>query len=326
MIEVKALTKSFVVHEKEPGLKASLAGLFRRRWTEKRALDSISFSAGPGEIVGLVGANGAGKTTLVKILAGIVAPSSGFARVLGYDPWRRENALRRQIALIMGQKAQLWWDLPASDSFLLLKEIYQIPDADFRARVAELASALDVAPQLKTPVRRLSLGERMKVEIMAALLHNPRVIFLDEPTIGLDLTAQRSIRRFLREYRERFNPIVILTSHYMQDIEELCERVLIIRDGKFVFDGSLQSIRNQLEINKRLTVSLGHDLIASPQIAGAELVSAERDGFVLRVERSHVPEVASFVLANYPVTDLAVEEDDIGIVIERYMRRGAQTQ
>ena len=326
MIEVTQLTKSFSVHEKEPGLKAALSGIFARRWVEKRALDSITFSANPGEIVGLVGANGAGKTTLVKILAGIIAPTSGSARVLGFDPWRRDNAMRRQIALIMGQKAQLWWDLPASDSFLLLKEIYQIPEADFKSRVAELSDALEVTPQLKTPVRRLSLGERMKVELMAALLHNPRVIYLDEPTIGLDLTAQRSIRRFLQQYRQRYNPIIILTSHYMQDIEELCERVLIIRDGKFVFDGRLQSIRTQLEINKRLTVSLGVDLVVTPQIGGAELVSSDRGGFVLRVERSRVPEVVSQVLANYAVTDLAVEEDDIGIVIERYMRRGAQAQ
>ena len=324
MIQVTDLTKSFNVHQKEAGLKASLRGLFARRWTEKRALDSISFSASPGEIVGLVGANGAGKTTLVKILAGIIAPSSGSARVLGYDPWRRENALRRQIALIMGQKAQLWWDLPASDSFLLLKEIYQIADGDFKSRVDELSIALDISDQLKTPVRRLSLGERMKVELIAALLHNPRVIFLDEPTIGLDLTAQRSIRRFLQQYRARHNPIIILTSHYMQDIEELCERVLIIRDGKFVFDGSLQSIRNQLEINKRITVSLGADLVAAPQLSRAELVSFDRGGFVLRVARSDVPEVVSSLLAEYTVTDLSVEEDDIGIVIERYMRRGTQ--
>jgi len=326
MIEVKDLSKSFIVHEKEAGLKASLAGLFARRWTEKRALDSISFSAAAGEIVGLVGANGAGKTTLVKILAGIISPTSGSARVLGFDPWRRENALRRQIALIMGQKAQLWWDLPAADSFLLLKEIYQISDGDFRARVHELSEALDVTPQLRTPVRRLSLGERMKVELIAALLHNPRVIFLDEPTIGLDLTAQRSIRRFLQQYRQRFNPIIILTSHYMQDIEELCERVLIIRDGKFVFDGGLQSIRSQLEINKRLTVSISSDLINAPKVEGAELVSSDRGGFVLRVERSRVPDVVAYVLANYPVSDLSVEEDDIGIVIERYMRRGASAR
>lgn len=324
MIDVKNLSKSFVVHQKEAGLKASLSGLFKRRWTEKIALDSISFSAKAGEIVGLVGSNGAGKTTLVKILAGIINPTSGSARVLGYDPWRRENALRSQIALIMGQKAQLWWDLPATDSFLLLKEIYQIESDQFNTRVTELAAALELDAQLRTPVRRLSLGERMKVELMAALLHNPKVIFLDEPTIGLDLTAQRAIRRFLQQYRQRYNPVIILTSHYMQDIEELCERVLIIRDGRFVFDGSLQSIRSQIEINKRLTVSLGTDLIAQPKIEGAELVSSEQGGFVLRAERSKVPEIVSYVLANFPVSDLAVEEDDISIVIERYMRRGVK--
>lgn len=244
MIEVSNLSKVFKAFRKEPGLMGSLKSLVKRDYREKHALRGVSLKIAPGEIVGLVGANGAGKTTLVKILAGIIHPSAGTARVLGFDPWKRQNDFKRQIALVMGQKAQLWWDLPASDCFILLREIYQIPKPDFDRRLAQLTSALRVGDELKTPIRQLSLGERMKMELIATLLHEPKVVFLDEPTIGLDITAQRAIREFLLDYRRTHKPAMILTSHYMEDIRQMCERMIIIRDGQFVYDGSLAEILN----------------------------------------------------------------------------------
>src|SRR5665647_3982490 len=222
MIEVKNLRKTFTSHVKEPGLKGSIKSLFKRQFKTKDALKSVSLKIEQGEIIGLIGANGAGKTTLVKILAGIVHPTSGEATVLGFKPWERDNQYRKQMSLIMGQKASVWWDLPALDSFILLKEIYQIPDATYRKNLDFLSDTLMIKDQLKTPVRKLSLGERMKVELMAALLHEPRVIFLDEPTIGLDISAQKAVREFMRNYQREFKPITILTSHYMEDIKELC--------------------------------------------------------------------------------------------------------
>jgi len=233
MIHVQNLTKTFRVHRKEPGLMGSLRSLFRRQWIDKHALKGVSLEVNAGEIVGLVGANGAGKTTLVKTLAGIIHPTAGDAQILGYTPWERRNEFRRQIALIMGQKAQLWWDLPADDCFLLLQEIYRLPDKEFRRNLDYLVEALGVTDQLNIQIRRLSLGERMKMELVAALLHQPKIVFLDEPTIGLDLTAQRAIRNFILEYRREHQPAMILTSHYMEDIERLCERIVIINEGEF---------------------------------------------------------------------------------------------
>ena len=226
MIRTRKLTKTFHVHEKEPGLKGSLRSLFRRKRIARHALVDVDLEVAPGEIVGLIGENGAGKTTLVKMLAGIIHPTSGEAEVLGEVPWKRANEFRRQIALVMGQKAQLWWDLPAADCFLLLREIYRIPEAAYQERLHTLAEMLDVGQHLKVQLRRLSLGERMKMELIAALLHQPRVVFLDEPTIGLDLSAQRAIRSFLLTYREQHQPAMLLTSHYMEDIERLCKRIV----------------------------------------------------------------------------------------------------
>ncbi|MHC4162708.1 MAG: ABC transporter ATP-binding protein, partial [Planctomycetota bacterium] len=225
MIRVHELSKTFYVHKKAPGLRASLKSLFRRERVAKHAVAGVSLEVKEGEIVGLLGPNGAGKTTLVKMLAGIIHPTAGEAQVLGFTPWERDNRFRRQIALIMGQKAQLWWDLPAADCFLLLKEIYRVRDAEYKETLAYLTGVLDVEQQLNIQIRRLSLGERMKMELIAVLLHRPRVVFLDEPTIGLDLSAQRSIRDFILRYREEHKPAMILTSHYMEDIQRLCERI-----------------------------------------------------------------------------------------------------
>ena len=329
MIEAKNVSKVFRVHRKEPGLKASVRSLFHREWIDKEALKGVSLEVKAGEIVGLVGANGAGKTTLVKILSGIIHPSSGEVKVLGYAPWERRNEFRRQIALIMGQKAQLWWDLPAADCFLLLREIYRIPRLEFEQGLERLTSALGVREQLKIQVRRLSLGERMKMELIAALLHRPKVVYLDEPTIGLDLMAQRSIREFLLEYRREHAPAMLLTSHYMEDIERLCERILIIREGALVYDGSLDRIVKDFAKHKiviaRLARALGPGATAGISKLG-ELSPMEPGGDTLRlkVDRDRVPEAAQAILRDLPVADLSIEEEDIGTVIEEILKSGGK--
>lgn len=320
MIQVENLKKSFRVHKKEPGLKGSLKGLVNRQWEEKHALKGVSLSVGPGEIVGLVGANGAGKTTLVKLLAGIVHPTSGVARVLGHTPWERDNAFRSQIALIMGQKAQLWWDLPAADCFLLLQEIYRLPEAEFRASLDKLTSALQVQKQLNTPIRRLSLGERMKMELIAALLHRPKVVFLDEPTIGLDLNAQRAIREFLLDYRREHQPAMILTSHYMEDIERLCERIVIIREGEFVYDGPLREVLARYAGHKVVTAKLNSEAPPAVLPAGlAELLSQDAAEAKFKVPRAKVAEAAALILKSLPVADLSIEEEDISDIISKLL-------
>ncbi len=342
MIRVRGLRKTFRVHRKAPGLKGSIKALFSRDWQEVHALKGVDLDVEAGEIVGLVGANGAGKTTLVKALAGIIHPTAGTAEVLGYVPWQRKNAFRRQIALIMGQKAQLWWDLPAGDGFLLLREIYQIPPDRFRASLDELVAALGVEAKLNVQIRRLSLGERMKMELIAALLHSPKVVFLDEPTIGLDLTAQRAIREFILDYRRRESPAMILTSHYMEDIEKLCKRIVLVSQGEIVYDGSVAAMLAGHAKHKVLTVHLRAD--AAAETTGAETaVAAEAAGAEARillpeglgevvesgpltvqvkVARADAAAASSWLLQNLPVADLAIAEEDVGTVIESIMKRG----
>ncbi len=327
MIEVTGLSKSFKIHRKQPGLKASLKALFVRDWIEKHALKEATLHVSPGEIVGLVGANGAGKTTLIKLLAGIIYPSSGTAKVLGYVPWERNNNFRRQIALIMGQKAQLWWDLPAGDSFLLLKEIYEIEDQAFNEQLDFLTATLDVKQLLNLQLRRLSLGERMKMELIAALLHKPKVIYLDEPTIGLDITAQRSIRTFLADYCKERKPAIILTSHYMQDILELCKRIIIIRQGEFVYEGTSADIAETYQAKKFIQLQTNNDAavnqiteLLKPQNIIVEKVT---EGVCrLPLTREQLPAVMSEILKTVTVEDITVEDEDITSVIENIMRFG----
>ena len=256
------------------------------------------------------------------MLAGIIHPTSGTAEVLGYTPWKRDNRLRRQIALIMGQKAQLWWDLPAGDSFLLLKEIYQIPATTFRENLDYLTQVLGVASELHIQVRRLSLGERMKMELIAALLHGPRVVFLDEPTIGLDLTAQRAIRDFILEYREEHQPAMVVTSHYMEDIERLCERILILRDGEIIYDGSLRQVVDTYATHKVIVAHLHKASGTPPPNDGAlskfgAILKQTEDVVRLEVARDRVAQAAGHILTSYAVADLAIEEIEIGTIIER---------
>ena len=323
MIHVQNLTKIFRVHKKEPGFVGSVRSLFRRQWIDKHALKGVSLEVKAGEIVGLVGPNGAGKTTLVKALAGIIHPTSGTAQVLGHIPWERKNEFRRQIALIMGLKAQLWWDLPAADCFLLLKEIYRLPDKEFRRNLDHLVKALDLRDQLNIQIRRLSLGERMKMELIAALLHQPKIVFLDEPTIGLDLTAQRAIRNFILEYRREHQPAMILTSHYMEDIERLCERIVIIKDGEFVYDGPLSKVVHEFAKHKVISAQLNPKEGAAPAFPTelGEVVTSNEEVLKVKVLRSQIPEAATFLLKNFPVLDLNIEEEDIGNIIEALFRK-----
>lgn len=305
-----------------------MKSLFSRKEIEKHAVAGVSFSIGEGEIVGLIGANGAGKTTLVKMLAGIIHPSGGSARVLGYDPWERDDRLRNQVALIMGQKAQLWWDLPAADCFLLLREIYRIPEAEFRKTLDELVSVLGVEEQLNIQIRRLSLGERMKMELLAALLHTPRVVYLDEPTIGLDLTAQRAIREFVLRYQQKHSPAMILTSHYMEDIERLCKRIMIIRDGVIVYDGALDQVVKMYATHKIVTVHLPED---GPKFDRAEFEKLGEieefgtDTIKLNVARESAAHAAARLVDLTRAVDLNIEEVEIGTIIESILRAKGST-
>lgn len=323
MMEVMDLCKEFKVHRKQPGLVGSIRSLVKRESIIKRAVSKVRFEVGEGEIVGLVGANGAGKTTLVKMLAGIIHPTGGDARVLGHRPWERHNDFRRRVALIMGQKAQLWWDLPAADCFLLLKEIYQIPAATFRKNLDFLTETLRVKGELNIQIRRLSLGERMKMELIAALLHDPKVVYLDEPTIGLDLSAQRAIREFVLDYRERQRPAMLLTSHYMEDIEKLCKRILIIREGEIVFDGPLNEVVRTFARHKVVSVQLksaDNRPIDLERLvpAGMDMEVLEQSGGLLRIQapRDEIPNLAGRLVTELDVHDLSVEEVDIASVIE----------
>jgi len=321
VIEVRGLTKTYRVHRKAPGLKASMRALFVREHVDKHALRGVDLRVETGEIVGLVGSNGAGKTTLVKVLTGILHPSGGHVRVLGHDPWKRDDDYRRRIALIMGQKAQLWWDLPAADGFLLLREIYRVDPARHAENLERLAVALDVKDLLHVQVRRLSLGERMKMELIAALLHEPDVLFLDEPTIGLDLTAQRAMREFILEYQTEHDTAMILTSHYMEDIESLCPRIVILREGEVVYDGSRDKLMRDYAREKVVVAHLQHDHADADfasHLEGPGIHGVTQDGETLRVRvgRDDVTGVAAHVLANLPVRDLSIEEPEIGTIIE----------
>ena len=324
LIEVRNLSKTFDVTSKDPGLTGSLRSLVRRRVLRKHAVRDVSFTVDAGEIVGLVGSNGAGKTTIVKMLAGIVHPSGGRARVLGYEPWRRSDAFRRRIALVMGQKPALWWDLTAADCFLLLREIYDIPPADYRARLSELTEALGVSHELDVQVRRLSLGERMKLELVGMLLHAPDVVFLDEPTIGLDLAAQRAIREFLMRYRQERQPAVILTSHYMDDIEHLCDRLLILQAGELVYDGTLREVGQRFAAHKIVTLHLRPG--QAPKVSRAELeplgevVEMGPQRIRIHVARATAAHAAARLVDLTEAVDLLVEEEEIGTIIEKITR------
>jgi ABC-2 type transport system ATP-binding protein len=320
MIEVRGLTRHFRYYEKREGLGGSVGNLFRRKAMTREAVRGISFTIGEGEIVGFLGPNGAGKTTTLKMLSGIMHPTAGHAQVLGHVPWQRRKDFRMRIAIVMGQRSQLWPDLPAHESFALNRAIYEVEAGAYQRTLGELVELFDIGSLLPVQVRRLSLGERMKMEIVAALLHQPRVVFLDEPTIGLDLLSQRTIRDLIRTLNRRYRTTVMLTSHYLSDIEDLCERVILINRGAIVYDGALTGVNAALAEKK--TVKLALSLPVAPEVLSRYEGFAGLEGLTVsyRVDRSAVRAFSRRVLDDLPVADLTIEEVPLEEGIARLYR------
>lgn len=321
VITTQGLARSYKSYEKNEGFVGSLKGFFERRHTIKHALHPTDLQLFKGEIVGLVGSNGAGKTTLLKLLAGLIHPSQGDANVLGFRPWERDFRFLRQMSILLGQKNQLWWDLAPMDSFRLLGEIYDIPQDEVRRRVSELAEVLDCASVLKTQLRRLSLGERMKMEIIGALLHRPQLLFLDEPTIGLDILAQKSIREFLSHYVDRHRPTVILTSHYMDDIARLASRLLLISRGTIVYDGTVNDFVRRTENENRILFDLSEPLDRDVTLKTGVVLKAGTLSPELKVKSQELPALLGQVTALPGIQNLRVEEVDFEDVIHRFMEK-----
>ena len=314
VIHIHDLSKTYIVTERESGVMASLRSLVHRTSEEIPAVDRISFDLQAGEVVGFLGPNGAGKTTTLKMLSGLLHPTAGDVTVLGYIPSRRLSDFLRQITLVMGQRNELVWDIPAQDSFELNRAIYRIPFSDYKRTLDELTDLLELGPLLRKPVRNLSLGERMKCELAAALLHRPQVVFLDEPTIGLDVTMQRRIRGFVAEYNRRYGATVLLTSHYMADVEALCRRVVVIHHGRLLFDGDLSKLLQQFTSHK--TIVLQVDKPDADLHSYGEVVSYEDGHYTLRVPKQETARITGRLLADLPVVDLLVEDPPIEEVIE----------
>ena len=316
VIETRGLTKVYRTYRKEGGLRGSIKGLVRRTYQETRAADDVTFQIDEGELVGFLGPNGAGKTTVLKMLSGLLNPTAGEARVLGFVPWERSNEMKRQFALVMGQKNALWWDLPAQESLELNRAIYGIDRDRFKKVVNGLADLLDVQDKMNVMVRELSLGERMKMELISALIHEPRVLFLDEPTIGLDVVSQKRVREFLRVYNREHKIVTMLTSHYMQDIEELCERVIVIDHGKIFFDGPLEAIIDRFSSAKIISLSFEEGAACDFTRFG-EVVEQKPMSVQLKVPRAQVTDVARNLLDNCRVTDINVQELPVEEVIRQ---------
>jgi ABC-2 type transport system ATP-binding protein len=319
IIEASGLTKTYRVFQKREGVRGAFRGLFRREYREVHAVEGISFSIEPGEMVAFLGPNGAGKTTTLKMLAGLIYPSAGTASVLGFTPWERRDAFRRQFALVMGQKNQLWWDLPASDSFELLREIYGIGREESRATLAELTEILGVEALTRQAVRELSLGERMKMELIAALLHRPGLLLLDEPTIGLDVVAQVAIQKCLREYHQRRGVTMLLTSHYMRDVETLCDRVLVIAHGSLVYDGPLSGIVDRFGRFKLIKLEFEEEAPADLSKFG-EVVRQDGPLAEIRVERSDVAAALGSILDQHRLADVSVVDPPLEEVIAKVFK------
>jgi ABC-2 type transport system ATP-binding protein len=314
-ITVSHLSKHFKIYKKEAGLMGSVHSFFKRTYETSKAVDDISFSIKQGELVGFIGPNGAGKTTTLKCLSGLIYPTSGDISVLGYKPFDRDHSFLRSISLVMGQKSQLWWDLPPMESYLLYKEMYDIPAKQFKDTLDELTDLLELADILKVQVRKLSLGQRMKCELVAQLLHRPKILFLDEPTIGLDIVMQQKIRSFVRQYNEKYNATILLTSHYMDDVEELCKRVIIINHGKLLYDGLLSEIVSKHTQLKRISVVFEQPVAREALEKIGKVVAVEGQNVTLETTKEHVAFVAGQLLSHYPVIDLTIEEPQIEEVI-----------
>src|SRR5207302_7957588 len=317
IIAATDLVKTYRVFQKKPGLTGALRALVRREYKVVRAVDGVSFTIEPGEMVAFLGPNGAGKTTTLKMLSGLIFPSGGSATVLGFTPWERDDAFRRQFALVMGQKNQLWWDLPAADSFQLHREIYSLPEEQFDRTLGELTELFNVEKLTRQPVRELSLGERMKMELIAALLHQPQLLLLDEPTIGLDVVAQAAIQKCLRDYNARHGVTMLLTSHYMRDVEALCARVLVISHGKVIYDGPLDKIAEQFGQSKLVKIHFDGDTAPADLERFGEVTSCEGPVADLKVERARLTEVLGAILEHHTVIDVSVQDPPLDQVIAR---------
>jgi ABC-2 type transport system ATP-binding protein len=317
VIQVNDLKKYYQVFQKEPGLSGAVKSLFKRKYENVKAVDDISFSINAGELVGFIGPNGAGKTTTLKVLSGLLYPTAGSAQVLGYTPFDRKPEFQKQFSLVMGQKNQLWWDLPALDSFLLNKEIYEVPTVQFDHTLNELVTMLDLKSVIKVQVRKLSLGQRMKCELVAALLHQPKVLFLDEPTIGLDVVMQQKIREFIKSYNQKYQATIILTSHYMDDVKELCSRVIIIDKGRVFFDGQLDEIIKKYADRKILEVVFDRPMEKKSfaPIRAAKIKTFKPTRTVFTVKRDKVNTIAAELLKSFPVVDLNITESSIEDII-----------
>ncbi len=328
VIQVKDLSKVYRVPEREAGLGAAFRSLVRRRYKDVPAADAVSFTLEPGEVVGFIGPNGAGKTTILKMLSGLLFPTRGEARVEGFVPWERKPEFLRRIAMVMGNRNQLVWDNTLLDSFLVLAEIYRVPRAEFRRNLDELVELLEIGDLLQKMPRHLSLGQRMRCELAAALLHRPRILFLDEPTLGLDVTMQFRLRRFIGEYNRRHGATIILTSHYMADVVSLCPRVILIHQGRLLYDGDLTRLAEQLAPFRliRLTVANGDGEAVAQMLAffepEASVIEQNERRYTLRVRRADAAQVTARLLNTIPLADLTVEDPPIEAVIDQVYREG----
>jgi ABC-2 type transport system ATP-binding protein len=320
VIDVRGLRKHYRVHRREPGLAAALRSVFRRRYEWVKAVDGIDFAVAPGERVGFLGPNGAGKTTTLKILAGLLYPTQGEVQVAGHLPQRRETAFLQQITLVMGQKQQLIWDLPPSETFALNRAIYDIPRPQFEETVRELTQLLELGDLVGKPTRQLSLGERMKCELAAALLHRPKVLFLDEPTIGLDVSMQATVRTFVKAYNERFGATVLLTSHYMDDVVALCPRVIVIDRGRLIYDGDLRELVHRVRPDKRVVIRLGREVAKAELARFGQLVSVSETQAVVQIAAEEVSSAVGRILSGLPVVDLTVEDPPLEEVMSELFR------
>src|SRR3989338_1287858 len=315
VISVNNLKKYYQVHKKEPGLWGGVKSFLNRKYLDVKAVDGISFKINEGELVGFIGPNGAGKTTTLKVLSGLLYPTSGNLSVWGREPFKREKQFQTQISLIMGQKNQLWWDLPAMDTFILNKEIYEVGKQQFEDTLSKLSKMLEVGDILNTPVRKLSLGQRMKCELISALLHSPKVLFLDEPTIGLDVVAQQNMRDFIKEYNQEFKATIILTSHYMADVKELCKRIIIIDKGVIVYDGLLEKIIEKFSPVKVLKVDFEKEINTEKLKEIGKVEKFSKNFAQISIEKDKISEKTAKLLSEFAVADLTIEDPAIEDIV-----------
>lgn len=321
VISTKNLSRSYQTYKKSEGLWNSIKGFWEREYEEKIALHPTNLEIAGGQIVGLVGANGAGKTTLLKLLSGLIYPSQGEANILGYSPWSRDSNYLKQMSILLGQKAQLWWDIPAADSYALLAKIYEIDSTEAKKRVEELAEMLQCTGQLHTQLRRLSLGERMKMELIGALLHRPKVMFLDEPTIGLDIVAQNTIREFLDNYVVQYQPTIILTSHYMDDISKLADRLLLISHGRMVYDGTVPDFVAKAEAKQAMTLQLGTPLTNDLQLQDGVIIPKDEKVLKLALATQKIGPVLTKIIEKTSIEGIQLEETDFEEIIHQFLAK-----